>query len=210
MGESKKNLRKIYWLISIMIVIIAITLFVCLYVVKNNEDSSCIATIVGGAIGGIGTLIAIVFTTRQAYEQSELSHRHLELSKYEKIMAEYKELLFLFAQLEDNLKTQVITTKVKKNGEEYCNSLLDFLNRITIYLSIIKDKNNADVIEKVDFRVNDFLNIVHVIVPISDRKPQSSDEDIIMVIKSYQLSMKECSEILKEELNKISQRYVRI
>lgn len=210
MGESKKNLRKIYWLISIMIVIIAITLFVCLYVVKNNEDSSCIATIVGGAIGGIGTLIAIVFTTRQAYEQSELSHRQLELSKYEKIMAEYKELLFLFAQLEDNLKTQVITTKVKKNGEEYCNSLLDFLNRITIYLSIIKDKNNADVIEKVDFRVNDFLNIVHVIVPISDRKPQSSDEDIIMVIKSYQLSMKECSEILKEELNKISQRYVRI
>ena len=210
MGESKKNLRKIYWLISIMIVIIAITLFVCLYVVKNNEDSSCIATIVGGAIGGIGTLIAIIFTTRQAYEQSELSHRQLELSKYEKIMAEYKELLFLFAQLEDNLKTQVITTKVKKNGEEYCNSLLDFLNRITIYLSIIKDKNNADVIEKVDFRVNDFLNIVHVIVPISDRKPQSSDEDIIMVIKSYQLSMKECSEILKEELNKISQRYVRI
>lgn len=210
MGESKKNLRKIYWLISIMIVIIAITLFVCLYVVKNNEDSSCIATIVGGAIGGIGTLIAIVFTTRQAYEQSELSHRQLELSKYEKILAEYKELLFLFAQLEDNLKTQVITTKVKKNGEEYCNSLLDFLNRITIYLSIIKDKNNADVIEKVDFRVNDFLNIVHVIVPISDRKPQSSDEDIIMVIKSYQLSMKECSEILKEELNKISQRYVRI
>ena len=121
MEENKKSLRMIYTIIAVMTTIIVGTMVICLFLIKDDNNAACIATIVGGAIGGIGTLIAIIFTTRQAHkqseltidsikqnkislqqneqalkvsqEQNELSNKQLRLTKYEKLMREYKELV---------------------------------------------------------------------------------------------------------------------
>lgn len=238
MEENKKSLRMIYTIIAVMTTIIVGTMVICLFLIKDDNNAACIATIVGGAIGGIGTLIAIIFTTRQAHkqseltidsikqnkislqqneqalkvsqEQNELSNKQLRLTKYEKLMREYKELLFLFAQLEDTLKTQTITNELKEDCIGYCNKLLDFYYKITIYFNILKNAQNSIVMEDIERDLYKFLQLICKIKPYGDVQPEYPYEKAVVQLENYTMTIRRCSEKLREELKKISEEYMKI